>query len=285
MNVFSYDGDSLTHERLLPGNTATGISAGIRVIPRKHYLVKGQNLVTYGNMEAGNPVTGWTDTAKAVNASNTSNRTGSAGTKAIAITLAADGAGHGSYHDITTVAGKYYRLRFYYKNGTGDFCQIQVVNDRAGTPADIIADTDLADSTSYSTAQDYFFTALGTSTTIYLNGKNHSDVVYFDDVSIMEVDVTAATAAGEATAWDKIHDGREGAHAIAALVSVESNSMRFLTNGEVPTGSAEPEPNHGHEVDSGQSYVVLGVNAVRNFKCIDSTSGSASEVNITCFFR
>lgn len=278
------EGIPLTVERLTPGDTPTGISTDIRRIPKNYYRVTDTTLVTNGTMEAGDPVTGWTDTAKATNASNASARTGSGGTKSIAITLDADGAGHGSYQDLTTVAGTYYRLRFYYKNGTSDFAQINVVNDRAGTPADIIADTDLDDSTSFSTAQDYFFAALGTSTTIYLNGKNNSDVVYFDDVSVCPTDIQSLTSATQVKEGSALYWGYRGRAAISALVIASTNTMRFTLNGEPPTNSTAAEPNRGIPLADGESIMLTGQQDIENFQVCDAVSGSAGYIDVICYF-
>lgn len=228
----------------------------------------------------------WTDTAKATNAANTSNRTNSAGTGAIQITMDGDGAGHGSYQDITTVALKYYRLRFYYKNGATDFAQIQVYdNDNS---AAIIDDTDMADSTSYSSAQDYFFQSPSgcTSVRIYLNGKNHSDVVYFDDVSVMEVDITGCNAAGTViTGYNRAHDRRKGNTAIGALIICEDNTCRVCINGDVPTHEASSEPQCGFEMPAASSLYIRGDAALRNFRVVDGTSGSASKIEVVGFFQ
>ena len=228
----------------------------------------------------------WTDTAKATNAANTSNRTNSAGTGAIQITMDGDGAGHGSYQDITTVALKYYRLRFYYKNGAADFAQIKVTDDRTGTEADIIAATDMADSTSYSSAQDFFFQAVTTLTTIYLNGKNNSDVVYFDDVSVMEVDITGCNSAGTViTGYNRAHDRRKGNRAVGALIVCEDNACRVCINGDVPTHEASSEPQIGFEMPAASSLYIRGDAALRNFKVVDATSGSASKIEVVGFFQ
>ena len=283
-DVFGYDGEAYTREKLIPGDTPTGISDDIRLIPKDYYRVTGVNLLTNGTMEAGDPVDDWTDTAKATNASNTSNRTNSAGTKAMEITLDGDGAGHGSYQNATTVAESFYRLRFYYKNTAADFAQINIVDDPDGTPADIIADTDMANSTAYSSAQDYFFQAISTTTRIYLNGKNNSDVVYFDDVSVCEVDIIACSASGVSIAFSDYANRRRGNSARSALVIPENNTCRIAFNGESPTNSTDAEPNGGIEVAAGQSYLVAGTQNVKNFKVVDAVSGSASEVEVVCSF-
>lgn len=231
-------------------------------------------------------VDNWTDTAKATNAGDTSNRTNSSGTEAIKITMDGDGAGHGSYQDITTVALKFYRLRFYYKNGAGDFAQINVYdNDNS---ADIIVATDMANSTSYSSAQDYFFQSPTgcTSVRIYLNGKNNADVVYFDDVSVMEVDITGVNAAGTViTGYNRKHDRRKGCTAIGALIVCEDNTARACINGDVPTQEASCEPQHGIELPAASSLYIRGEAALRNFKIVDAVSGSASKIEVIGFFQ
>lgn len=70
--------------------------------------------------------------------------------------------------------------------------------------------------------------------------------------------------------------------AIAALITVESNTINFTVNGTTPTATSGT--NAGHKITSGQSYVIEGAGNVAAFMCIDSVSGSASKVKVTTFF-
>lgn len=59
MEIFAFEGESKTREKIIPGNTPTGISAAIRLIPdaglqkqAKLYNVIAADLLTNGSMEA-----------------------------------------------------------------------------------------------------------------------------------------------------------------------------------------------------------------------------------------
>ncbi len=67
--------------------------------------------------------------------------------------------------------------------------------------------------------------------------------------------------------------------AIAALITVENNSVRFTMDGTTPTASV------GHLLTAGQSFVVENEYGVLNFKCIDAVSGSAGVVKVTVYFE
>lgn len=61
MQTMAYEGEAKTREKLVPGNTPTGVSDDIRTIPvasvggadkyAKYYNVIGADLLTNGNME------------------------------------------------------------------------------------------------------------------------------------------------------------------------------------------------------------------------------------------
>lgn len=288
MNVFAYDGEPFTHERLIPGSTPTGITAGVRTIDKYYYRTLGADLLTNGNMETGDPPSSWTASGTATLASDATTRTNSAG--AAAIKLTAGAAADYGYQDVTTVAGNRYRLRFYYKNTAGDLAQVRVTTDPSGTEAnetlyDIYGNVKstlgvvaLTSSTSFSSAQDLFFTATGTTTRIYLRGKTNTDIVWFDDVSVMQV-----------SAWAGTRDGyvghRKGAVAVAAIISCEDNACRFCIDGSVPTQSTSSEPEEGIYLAPGSSYVISGTEAVKNFYCVDAVASSAANVQVTCFFK
>lgn len=61
MQVISYEGEAKTREKLIPGDTPTGISADVLRIPEasvggstkyaKYYNIIGADLLTNGNME------------------------------------------------------------------------------------------------------------------------------------------------------------------------------------------------------------------------------------------
>lgn len=285
--VSVFDGDALTHETIIPGNTPTGIGSGVYAISRLFYNTSGSDLLTNGSMASGDPPSSWTASGTATAASETANRTNSGGTTCLKLTAGA--ATDYVYQDITTVAGTRYRLRFYYKNTAGDLAQVRVTTDPSGTEAnETLYDShgnqksssgvvDLESSTSFSAAQDLFFTATGTTTRIYLRAKANTDVVYFDDVSVMAVSAAAGTRDG--------YKGKyEDAYARAAMISCESYAARFTLNGDSPTHSTAPEPNVGIQLNPGYTYVITGINNIKNFRVVDDVSGSACKVRVVCFF-
>lgn len=71
-------------------------------------------------------------------------------------------------------------------------------------------------------------------------------------------------------------------NAIAALITVEDNTINFTLDGTAATATAGT--NAGHKVTVGQSYLVEGRGSVTAFRCIDAVSGSASIVKVTTFF-
>ena len=68
----------------------------------------------------------------------------------------------------------------------------------------------------------------------------------------------------------------------AALVSVETNSVNYTLEGTTPTDSSGT--NVGHEGVAQLNLVLRGVDAVKNFKCIDRVGASASKVKVTVFY-
>ena len=68
-----------------------------------------------------------------------------------------------------------------------------------------------------------------------------------------------------------------GKQARAMLIAVEDNPIRFKLNGDAPTAT------DGIKISAGQNYTVIGVQNVRNFRCIDTAAG-ASAVHLIVFF-
>lgn len=288
MQVFDYSGLPLRREKLIPGNTPTGISSSVYRMPSNpadFYRTTGDDLLTYGNFAAGDPPTGWTS-GSATLASEAQNRTNSGGTTSMKVT--ASGAnGHG-YHDIVTVAGYRYRLRFYYKTTAGDIAQYRITDDRTGTEADIVAYTDLAASASaFSSAVDVFFTAVSVETTIYFASKANADVSYFDDASVYRVTGYGAGQGSDATVASVMPTeiyGKLGASAKTALIMAETNSIRFTIDGSSPSNSTDPEPNNGFLLTAGSNYWLRSWYEIQNFSCLDAVSGTAGKVEVVCYF-
>jgi len=288
MRVFDYSGLPLLREKIIPGNTPTGIASTTYRMPIKEcdfYRTTGDDLLTYGSMEDANPPGYWT-AGSATLAQHTSNRTNSTGTKAMSVT-ATGSNGHG-YQDVTTVAGYRYRLRFYYKTTAGDTAQYRITNDRTGSEADIVAYTDLAASTSaYSSAVDVIFTALSTLSTIYLASKANTDVSYFDDVSVYRITDYGAGQGGDATVTSVMPNeikSKLGNYAKTALIMAETNSIKFTVDGSAPSNSTDAEPNNGFLLTAGSNYWLRSWYEVQNFRCLDAVAGTAGKVEVVCYF-
>ena len=64
--------------------------------------------------------------------------------------------------------------------------------------------------------------------------------------------------------------------AVAALISVETNPVRMMLNGDAATAD------NGIKIDAGQSYEIVGGANVKNFRCMDTATG-ASSVKVIVF--
>jgi len=114
------------------------------------------------------------------------------------------------YQTITVVAEKQHRFNFYYKNTAGDFLDYFVYDVSNG--ADIIVETSLADSTSWSTEQVITFkTPVGcTSVRVGFTPKNNGDICWVDDTSlVVEVENNNYLLKGATTYYELITDTGE----------------------------------------------------------------------------
>lgn len=74
-----------------------------------------------------------------------------------------------------------------------------------------------------------------------------------------------------------------GQQATSAYITVENESITFAMDGSVPTALAGT--NVGHVLAAGASFWLTSGTQINNFKCIDSVSGSAGTVKVTCLFE
>ena len=70
--------------------------------------------------------------------------------------------------------------------------------------------------------------------------------------------------------------------ACAALVTVEAQSINYSLHGTAPTAAAGT--NVGHQLKAEETLILRGIDEVKNFRCIDRVSGSASTVKVTIYF-
>jgi len=73
-----------------------------------------------------------------------------------------------------------------------------------------------------------------------------------------------------------------GLSAVAALITVEANTVTVAFDGSTPTNAAGT--NLGHKLAATDSLFLRGVKAVQNFKCVDTVSLSAGVVKVTLYF-
>jgi hypothetical protein len=70
--------------------------------------------------------------------------------------------------------------------------------------------------------------------------------------------------------------------ATGALVTCEDETANIAFDGTAVTAAAGT--NYGHAFAAGESYVLRGINNVKNFRCIDRVASSASTIKVTPFF-
>lgn len=93
---------------------------------------------------------------------------------------------------------------------------------------------------------------------------------------------TTTSAIGFTTAKIALTTGDSYMEAKTALVTVETAALRFTMDGTTPTVAAGTGA--GHLIEAGQSYVVRGVEAVRNFRCINNVNASGAVAHCSYFF-
>jgi hypothetical protein len=70
--------------------------------------------------------------------------------------------------------------------------------------------------------------------------------------------------------------------ATGALITAEDETMNITFDGTDPTALAGT--NVGHAFSAGESYVLRGINNVKNFRCIDRVSAVTGTIKVTPFF-
>lgn len=68
----------------------------------------------------------------------------------------------------------------------------------------------------------------------------------------------------------------------ACLLTVEAAAINFTQDGTTPTVTAGT--NYGHQIASGQSYVVSGWNNIRNFQCINAVNASGAILKYSLYY-
>lgn len=103
----------------------------------------------------------------------------------------------------------------------------------------------------------------------------------FQNNEAIRVAGTADTATTDGTASECSDNYTfKDMYARRALVSVRAQTALICMDGSTPDQTRL----QGHDMAAGNSYVLHDLDEVKNFKCIDYASGSASTVSITCYF-
>lgn len=68
----------------------------------------------------------------------------------------------------------------------------------------------------------------------------------------------------------------------SALLTVEAAAINFTQDGTTPTITAGT--NFGHQIASGQSYVISGWHNIRKFQCINAVAASGAIVKYSLFY-
>jgi len=72
----------------------------------------------------------------------------------------------------------------------------------------------------------------------------------------------------------------KGMEAKAALVLVETHTQRIAFDGTLPSQTGL----FGHALTDGQSFTLIGGDAIRKFRCIDSVGSSVGYCTVSCYF-
>jgi len=150
----------------------------------------GAELVTDGDFDdwTGDDLDSWTES----NCDAAEDVAGQAGSCAEVTTSAANGY---IAQTITVTAEKWYVMRGYYKNTAGDTAQFGVYDLDNSAWLSPLEFHDLADQDTDWTAFSYLFYAPTgcTSVSIRLAGKVNGDIVFFDTITVLQIDETAST--------------------------------------------------------------------------------------------
>lgn len=173
------------------------------------------NSVASGGME-GTLTDNWTQETNATMATDTSEHTGIQEMK-----ITAGAANVGASQAVTLVNNTYYLVSGWARATSGDTANI-VVDTGAGATTTIGSVT----ATSYTKVTGIFQSA-GTSGNIYLRGAANTDIVWFDDVSIIALDNVSTSF----QAWTPVDDGAATNNSNDLSVHGDSDGVASTTSG------------------------------------------------------
>lgn len=97
-----------------------------------------------------------------------------------------------------------------------------------------------------------------------------------------------ATVNGIAMPCDKLNVGSyvSGMQAKTALLTIETQAARFSLDGLPPTPATHANGwvSRGIPMATGTSYLIRGINNIKNFKICNSAAGSNTRWTVVCFF-
>jgi hypothetical protein len=175
--------------------------------------LSGIELVTNGNMEAGDPPTGWNAINDAVLAAATDERTGGVGTHSLKIARSNGGAWPVAYQIITTVVGTWYLFSAWSKRVDCDSTYPYVTGD---IDIDAIVDTSTAWHNRIATSR-----ATGTTPLVRLGvAANGADGNYglFDDISVQAI--TLPSTLGDTVTLTGVNFSAEVSTALSTVTPV-----------------------------------------------------------------
>jgi hypothetical protein len=159
-------------------NTEKTTYGGDNALKCSHDNITGSNLIVNGDFDS--VITSWTATGSETSEFDASGLIGGS------LKITASASNVGDYQDITVEAEHDYRLKFHYKNTAGDLASYRIYDQTNGV--DIVATTNLADSTDWGSEQviDFETPVDCTTVRIYLYSVANGDVVWFDEVECYE---------------------------------------------------------------------------------------------------
>ena len=100
------------------------------------------------------------------------------------------------------------------------------------------------------------------------------DLIAYEELG----DVSAATSITASNLYSS-----DNLQAQSMLVVIEDNSVRVQIDGTAPTNAAGDGTDNGIKLADGDSILIRGHSAIKNFQAIESTSGSTAYVHVWIF--
>lgn len=89
---------------------------------------------------------------------------------------------------------------------------------------------------------------------------------------------SADTPSGNLTTTER--QDSEGNEPVAALLTVDTNPIRFRVDG----GDPDQSTSSGHRLGTGELHWLLSLEEIRNFDFVSMNNGAGSEVHLTLYY-